>query len=310
MNTGSRHGRVYLQPLASEVSRVRIGLIGTENSHTDHFVHHLNVERRHEGWRVVALAGGDTEKNRRLAAEGAIDRIVDAPAELLGDVDAAVVANRHGGLHREAAVPLLEAGVHVFVDKPTAVTVADTESIIDAAQRSGAVLASWSAVRLAPAVAEMREAIRKLGQIQSIGVVGPADPNDPHAGLFFYGPHVVEPALEILDNPDVDGARVERVEHAVTALARTSIGVQLNLTFVRPDQHGRVPWQMIATGRHGIVAREITLGPDYNARGLARFINAAASGVPPMPYDQLIPPVRLLESVTAELSTPPGGERT
>lgn len=285
---------------------MRIGLIGTENSHTDHFVHHLNVEQRHEGCRVVALAGGDTEKNRKLAADGKIDQIVDTANDLVGLVDAAVVANRHGGLHRESAVPLLEAGVHVFVDKPTAVTVADTEAIIDAARRSDAILASWSVVRLSPVVAEMRDAAEGLGDIQAVSVIGPADPDDPHAGLFFYGPHVVEPALEVLGNPDVSDVHAERVEHAVTALARAG-GVQLALSFVRSDEHGRVPWHMTIAGRHGVVSREIKLDPDPNARGLARFVEAASTGQPPMPYEQLIPPVRLLESVTDQLNAPSGG---
>lgn len=281
---------------------MRIGLIGTENSHTDHFVRHLNVEKRHDGCRVVALAGGDTEKNRKLAAEGQIVDVVETAEDLVDLVDAAVVSDRHGGLHRENAVPLLAAGKHVFVDKPTAVTVADTMAMIAAAECGGGVLASWSAVRLAPAVAELREAAGGLGELQVVSVTGPANPDDPHAGLFFYGPHMVEPALELLGNPDVGEVHVERVDHAVTVTTRAG-GVQLVFHFVRPDEDGRVPWHMSVAGRHGLVARDIELGPDYNARGLARYLRAAETGVPPMPYDQLIPPVRLLEAVTAHLHT-------
>jgi predicted dehydrogenase len=279
---------------------LRIGLIGTENSHTDHFVHLLNVEERHPGCRVVALAGGDTERNRKLAAEGQIDQIVETAEDLLDQIDAAMVSNRHGGLHRENAVPLLESGKHVFVDKPTAVTVEDTEAIIGAAERGGAVLASWSAVRLAPTVDDIRQAARHLGPAQVVSVTGPADPDDPHAGLFFYGPHVVEPALEVLGNPQVSDPHVERTDHTVTVTAQAA-GAQLVLTFIRPDRPGRVPWHISVAGRTGIIAQDVDLGPDYNARGLERFIHAVRSGVPPMPYEQLIPPVRLLESVTAQL---------
>lgn len=287
---------------------LRIGLIGTENSHTDHFVHHLNVEQRHPGCRVVALVGGETEKNRKLAAEGDIDQIVEGAGELINRVDAAVVSNRHGGLHRENAVPLLEAGVHVFVDKPTATTVTDTEAIIAAARRGGATLTSWSALRLSPVVGELRDAGEEIGELQSVSVIGPADPDDQHAGLFFYGPHVVEPALELIGNPDTGAVHVERTEHTVTATTQAA-GVQVNLTFVRPSEHGRVPWHMTVAGRHGVLSREVVLGPDYNARGLARFIEAATTGTAPMPYEQLIPPVRLLESVTSQLAGQAEGHR-
>ncbi|NEE01729.1 Gfo/Idh/MocA family oxidoreductase [Phytoactinopolyspora halotolerans] len=279
---------------------LRIGVIGTENSHTDHFVRHLNVEGRHEGCRVVVLAGGDTEKNRQLAVAGQIDDIVETAEDLVDRVDAAIVADRHGGLHRSHAEPLLDAGKHVFVDKPTALTVADTKAIIAAAERGGGVLGSWSAVRLSPTVDEIRAATSGLGDIQTVAVTGPADRDDPHAGLFFYGSHVVEPALELLGNPDVTDVHTLGAADSVTATARAG-DVQLSLSFVRPDTHGRVPWHMVVAGRHGLVARELELGADYNARGLARFIDAALSGVPPMPYEQLLPPVQLLETVVAQL---------
>ncbi|TDE03090.1 Gfo/Idh/MocA family protein [Jiangella asiatica] len=275
---------------------LRIGLIGTENSHTDYFVRHLNVDNGREGCRVVALAGGDTEKNRTLAAMGQIDHIVESAEDLIDLVDAAVVADRHGGLHRQNAVPLLEAGKHVFVDKPTATTVADTEAIITAATKGGGVLASWSAVRLAREITEVKHAAGRLGALQVVTMTGPADPDDPHAGLFFYGPHVVEPALELLGNPEVGDIHVDTIEHTVVVTTQAA-GTQLVLTFVRPDDDGRIPWHIAAAGRHGIVATDITLGLDYNARGIDHFLHAVESEQPPMPYEQLIPPVRLLEAV-------------
>lgn len=279
---------------------LRIGLIGTENSHTDHFVHYLNVERGRADCRVVVLGGGDTKKNRKLATEGQIDQVVETVDEMIDLVDAAVVSNRDGRLHRENAVPLLQAGKHVFVDKPTATTVTDVEAIIGAAKSGGGVLASWSAVRLSPQIAEMRQAASTVGEVQVVTVTGPADRDDPHAGLFFYGPHVVEPALEILGNPDIGDVHVEAVEHAVTVTTQAA-GAQLVLNFVRPDADGRTPWHATLIGRHGTKASEITLGSDYNARGISHFLDAVDRRQPPMPYAQLIPPVRLLEAVTAKL---------
>ncbi|WP_166346803.1 Gfo/Idh/MocA family protein [Phytoactinopolyspora limicola] len=279
---------------------LRIGITGTENSHVDHFIRHLNVEQRHDGCRVVALAGGDTERNRTLAATGEISDVVDSAAELVGRVDALIVSNRDGRQHRENAVPLLEAGAHVFVDKPIAVSVADTEAIIAAARKGGGVLASWSPLRLTADVEEVRTEAAKLGAPQLISVVGPANPDDPHAGLFFYGPHVVEPALEILGNSDPGEVHVEQGDDVVTATVRAGDAF-VALTFIRPADAKRVPWHITVASRNGVMSREIQLDADYNARGLSRFIEAARTGTPPMPYEHLLPPVRILAAITEQL---------
>ena len=81
---------------------MRVGFVGTENSHVKHFIRFLNREDRHPGHRAVALAGGRSEHNTDLAEYGGLDLIVDEPAELVGHVDAAIVCNRDGGLHRGA----------------------------------------------------------------------------------------------------------------------------------------------------------------------------------------------------------------
>ncbi|WP_162452845.1 Gfo/Idh/MocA family oxidoreductase [Phytoactinopolyspora mesophila] len=280
---------------------LRIGIAGTENSHTDHFIRHLNIEQNRQDARVVALAGGATERNRTLAERGQIDIIVDAPEEFAGEIDAAIICHRQGGEHRKHTVPLLEAGKHVFVDKPTATSVSDVEDMIDAARSGGAVLASWSILRTAPGIEELRSAAAGLEEPSVVTVVGPADPADPHAGLFFYGPHIVEPALEILGNPGLDSdVSVHAAEHAVTAFVRAG-GVQLVLAFIRKNGNGSIPWHATVAARNGVVAREITTSTLDHGTGLDRFVDAARSGTPPMPYEQLIPPVSILADITAHL---------
>ena len=117
-----------------EGSRVRrIGIIGTENSHVDHFIRFLNTEQRHPGNRVVALAGGPTDRNAALSETGGIEIVVDEPSDLIGRVDAAIVSSRDGRHHRKQAEPLLAAGLPVLVDKPLAASVDDAQAILAAA---------------------------------------------------------------------------------------------------------------------------------------------------------------------------------
>lgn len=113
-----------------------VAIVGIENSHAEEIIRYLNVEQPADvPVRVVALVAGEDERTRELAALGGIDRIVAESSDLLGMVDALIVTSRDGALHRAHAVPFLEAGTPVWVDKPLAASVADAEEIIAAAER-------------------------------------------------------------------------------------------------------------------------------------------------------------------------------
>ncbi|WP_158542966.1 Gfo/Idh/MocA family protein [Phytoactinopolyspora halophila] len=278
---------------------LRIGIVGTENSHADHFVRHLNVDRHRPDARVVALAGGETDKNRTLATEGGIEVVADSISDVADQIDAAVVCDRDGGRHRANTLPLLEAGKHVFVDKPTATTTGDVRAMIAAARSAGAILASWSILRHAPGVEALRaKAADRTPSV--ITVTGPADPANPHAGLFFYGPHIVELALEALGNPTLNGddVSVHRGHDVVTAIARAG-GTQLVLNFVAGT--GPMPWHVTVADPHDLYGTEITTDMLDHSSGLDRFVDAVLAGQAPDPHEQLVTPVTILAAVNNQL---------
>lgn len=278
----------------------RIGVIGTENSHVDHFVRFLNVEKRHPDFIVTALADGDSERNRGLAEKGSIDTIVESADDLVDLVDAVIISSRDGGLHAPQALPLIKAGKAVLVDKPLAASVADAEAMVTAAEASGTVLLSASAVRHAPEVAALRDPSDARGETQAVSVVGAADPNSEYAGLFFYGIHVVETALEITGDGEFGPVSVTRSAASITATTQVN-GITVIMTFVLKDDAGQVPFHATVIGQHGIDSTALTLGPDYNAPVLEVFAESVTSGTNPYSAESLLRPVQLLESIIAEL---------
>jgi len=72
------------------------------------------------------------------------------PAELVGSVDAVVVA-APTGLHEAVAVPLLEQGIDLLVEKPIASTLEAAERIVATARRHGCTLAVGHVERFNPA---------------------------------------------------------------------------------------------------------------------------------------------------------------
>jgi predicted dehydrogenase len=119
------------------------------------------------------------------------------------DVDAAVVATPNA-LHAEQSIAFLDAGKHVLVEKPMAVSLAECDAMIDAAARSGASLMVAHNWRFRDEVIAMRDRIASgaLGEVVKTRGYG------VHAN---WGPEgwFVEPALA------GGGALVDMGVHAI-----------------------------------------------------------------------------------------------
>lgn len=283
-----------------EALTTRVAIAGTESSHVDHFVRHLNVESRHPGVRVTVLVG-DGQRNRELAALGDIDALVGSPADAAELVDAAIVSDRDGTAHLTTAEPFLAAGLPVLVDKPLAASTRDAEAILDSADRHGGLVTSFSALRFAPDLDEVRRRLDGRVPLQTLTVTGPADPASPHAGLWFYGIHLVELAFELLGAVEPGPIEVDVTPGRIVAKARLGdVGVTLN--FVGPGAGDAVPFHVAATSSYGTVAGTIGLDKDYCAPGLDRFVEMARTRR--LMYDRatLLRPVRLMESIAEAVS--------
>jgi hypothetical protein len=268
---------------------MRVGVVGTESTHVRHIVRYCNVEHRAGDARVVAVAAADRDIG--------IPCVVDRAEDLLGLVDAVIVANRDGRVHAARALPFLTAGLPTFVDKPFACDLRDAEAMVRVAERHHAPLTSYSALRWHPALA----ALAAGPPPRSVVATGPADPASPYAGIHFYGAHPVEVAL-ILAPGSIGDVHVRRVSGAIVAGATvgdTAVVVHL----VRPAQRP-VPFHAMVVREDEVTATELPLDPDYLYPGLDAFFRMARTGEPPAPYDELLRPVRFLAAVAARLTDP------
>jgi len=135
--------------------KVRFGVVGAGSFGKNH----LRVLGALPDVDLTAVAEPDTERREAAAAQFGCVGVTTA-GELVGLVDAAVVAaptTQHAAL----ALPLLEAGIDVLIEKPIASTVVEARRIVAAAERHGRVLAVGHLERFNPAV-EALEARRPL----------------------------------------------------------------------------------------------------------------------------------------------------
>lgn len=101
------------------------------------------------GVELVAVVDADAARARSVAAKFGC-AAHDDPRSLAGAVDLVSIAVPTPR-HRDVALPFLEAGVHVLVEKPIATTLAEADALIAAAKKGGALLAVGHLQRFNPA---------------------------------------------------------------------------------------------------------------------------------------------------------------
>jgi predicted dehydrogenase len=146
---------------------IRWGIIGTGDISSRLVPDLLTVD----GCSVTAVWGRAQEGADSFAAEHDIPFATDQRARLLerGDVDVVYIATP-AHTHREIALEALEAGKHVLVEKPMAMSAPDVEAIFAKAREVGkfAMEAMW--MRFNPLHVEVIERIRAglLGDVRSV----------------------------------------------------------------------------------------------------------------------------------------------
>jgi predicted dehydrogenase len=119
--------------------------------------HHARILSTLPGVSLTAVVDINRSRAEEVAAAHGTRPLFDAH-DLVGHVDAVTVAVPTA-VHAEIAIPLLEAGVPVLVEKPMARTLDEADAMIAAAARGGAALAVGHTERFNPAVEAARSVL-------------------------------------------------------------------------------------------------------------------------------------------------------
>ncbi len=108
----------------------------------------------------------DAEDVARVAL---VPNVAKRAEDVIGEVDAVLVATDKGFEHVERARPFIEAGIPVFIDKPLCDNRADLATF-DRWVKAGRPLISSSAMRFAKEYVPYHRATHALGQLRHVGV--------------------------------------------------------------------------------------------------------------------------------------------
>ncbi len=107
-----------------------------------------------------------------VAACSLIPNVVEDPREVIGEVDAVIVATDKGYEHVERCRPFVEAGIPVFVDKPMVDNLDDLE-VFDRWHEEGRPILSSSSMRYAKEFLPFHLSTHNLGKLRYVSITTP-----------------------------------------------------------------------------------------------------------------------------------------
>lgn len=135
-------------------AKLRAGVVGVGHLGRHHARLYATLPRT----TLVGVVDADPAQAAAIAAQHGA-RVFPTVEALAAEVDALSVATPTT-FHEEVALPLLEAGKSVLVEKPITTTVEAGRRLIEAARKSGATLMVGHVERFNPAIAALRERVR------------------------------------------------------------------------------------------------------------------------------------------------------
>jgi predicted dehydrogenase len=147
-------------------SKLRIGVVGAGHLGTIH----TRLLRTIDDVQLVGVADPSAAARQRVAEEFQVATLVDH-RQLIGQIDAAIVAasTEH---HYWIGMELAEAGVHLFLEKPITLSVAEADALIRATSRRNLVLQVGHVERFNPAFTAAAAQIHKPRYIEAVRASG------------------------------------------------------------------------------------------------------------------------------------------
>jgi len=192
---------------------VRVGVVGAGLVAQAEHLPYLTALR--DRFTVAAIAEPSRTVREALGARYGIAGLHADYRRLLDDggLDAVVVCSP-AGTHAEVVLAALDAGLHVFVEKPMCITLADADAIIAARDRAAKVVQVGTMKRYDPAVEAMLDSLPpSAADLRYVSVVV----NDPEFEPFF------EPG-EIVRGSDVPPALIEATRRNEAEQVEKAVG--------------------------------------------------------------------------------------
>lgn len=248
------------------------------------------------GARVTHVWTDNPAEAPLVAKASLIQNVVGRPEDVIGHVDAVVIATDDGNDHVRRAKPFIDAGLPVFIDKPMATNVDDLRQFVQW-QRAGKVLLSTSGMRYAPEMRLSNAQREHLGDLRWIT-------SFTCKTWERYGIHALEAVYPLL-GPGFISAQTQHQPGSDLVHLRHDAGAQVTLAAIH-DAYGSFG-AVHLYGTKGDIALKLTDTYSAFRAQLVAFIDMLRTGTPPFEFQQT---VELMAIIIAGIQSRESGGQT
>ncbi|MDF2663281.1 MAG: oxidoreductase [Paenibacillus sp.] len=240
---------------------------------------YLDKEPKHslpiEGAQVTHIWTDDPEDAVRVAKASLIPNVASRPEDVIGEVDAVIVATDKGHEHARRCRPFVEAGIPVFVDKPLVDNEQDLRTFASWIGQGKPILSS-SSMRYSKEFAPYRESTHNLGKVRFATITTPKSWER-------YGIHALEAIYPIFGPGFVSVRNTGTAERNVVHIKHVS-GADI-VVAAHADMYGSFGLlQLCGTAEHAFVPFQDTF---YSFKAqLQSFIDYLRTGIRPFPFSE------------------------
>ncbi|MEO7599057.1 MAG: oxidoreductase [Opitutus sp.] len=231
----------------------------------------------------ICCVGGGGFTAEHVAKCSLIPQIVDHPTDVIGEVDAVIIATDIGSEHVARARPFIEAGVPLFIDKPLTDNAPDLE-IFRGWVDQGRPLMSSSSMRYTKEFMPYRHSTRELGELRFVSITTPKS-------WEAYGIHALEAVYPILGPGFISARNTGSFERNIVHLKHTC-GADV-IVVASSDMSGSFGCLQLC-GTAGKV--QLASGDSFFAfkAQLAAFIEYLRTGKHPFPFSETVELMQLV----------------
>ncbi len=282
----------------NQQKRIRIGIIGAENSHTVGYGKMFNTDKKFPGVEVLYVWGETDEFAKKAAEKGNIPNIVKDPLEMMGKIDALIVDHRHAKYHLEAATPFIKEGIPTFIDKPFCYRVDEGKEFLAMARKYGTPVTSYSSIAHSRATLDMKKQVKSMGKINQVVRYGPVEVDSKYGGIFFYGVHLVQPLMEMFGE-DIERVRVTSEGQKGSASLLFRSGLYATLVF-KNVSYG---WETFVETDDGLVELKSQVEESDPAINYVDMVEMFRTGKEPRSHESILNCVAVLEALEKSVAS-------
>lgn len=233
--------------------------------------------------KVTHIWTDDPADAEEVSRASLVSHVAAEPEEVIGEVDAVIIATDKGGEHVERCRPFVEAGIPVFVDKPLVDNEADLR-IFHRWVNEGAAILSSSCMRYSKEFMPYRESTDDLGELR-LATITTAKSWER------YGIHALEAVYPIMGSGFLSAVHTGTSERNIVHFKHRN-GADL-IAAATADMYGGFGLLQLAGTKAGVQAASADTYYAFKQQ-LAAFIAYLRTGIRPFPHEETVELMKMI----------------